>query len=103
VPTFGIASALQLQLNFGSDQLQLGFSPNLNTTGPISITTTGGSYDDQGGFTRTVTGGFVEDATLISTTRLPAAFPLFAGGLGLVSFLARRRKQKALRRPKQPA
>jgi hypothetical protein len=96
VPTFGIASALQLQLNSGSDQLQLGFSPNLNATGPISMTTTGGSYDDQGGFTRTVTGGFVEAATLISATLLPAALPLFAGGLGMVGFLARRKKRKAL-------
>jgi hypothetical protein len=31
----------------------------------------------------------------LTTTPLPAAFPLFAGGLGLVGWLARRRKAKA--------
>jgi hypothetical protein len=31
-----------------------------------------------------------------SATPLPAALPLFAGGLGMVGFLARRKKQKAL-------
>lgn len=31
----------------------------------------------------------------VATTPLPAALPLFAGGLGLVGLLARRRKQKA--------
>jgi hypothetical protein len=40
-PTFGIASALQVQLNRGSDQLQFGFSPNLIATGPVSIPGTG--------------------------------------------------------------
>lgn len=30
----------------------------------------------------------------LTTTPLPAALPLFAGGLGMVGFLARRRKQK---------
>ena len=45
-----------------------------------------------------------EDAsgTITSTlapTPLPAALPLFAGGLGLFGFLSRRRKQKALGSP----
>jgi hypothetical protein len=31
----------------------------------------------------------------VSTTPLPAALPMFAGGLGMVGFLARRKKQKA--------
>ena len=30
-----------------------------------------------------------------ATTPLPAALPLFAGGLGLIGLLARRRKRKA--------
>ena len=41
----------------------------------------------------------VEDvvtATAVSATPLPAALPMFAGGLGMVGFLARRKKQKAL-------
>jgi hypothetical protein len=36
-----------------------------------------------------------EFATIASTTPLPAALPLFAGGLGLLGMFARRRKQKA--------
>jgi hypothetical protein len=32
----------------------------------------------------------------VGATPLPAALPMFAGGLGFVGFLARRRKQKAL-------
>ena len=37
------------------------------------------------------------DVTLgVSATPLPAAFPLFAGGLGVVALLARRKKRRAL-------
>jgi hypothetical protein len=40
------------------------------------------------------------DGTIaLATTPLPAALPLFAGGLGIVGFLARRKKQKALAAP----
>jgi hypothetical protein len=31
----------------------------------------------------------------VAATPLPAVLPLFAGGLGLVGFLSRRKKQKA--------
>ena len=31
----------------------------------------------------------------VSTTPLPASLPLFAGGLGLIGWLARRRNRKA--------
>jgi hypothetical protein len=34
------------------------------------------------------------DPVVVGTTPLPAALPLFAGGLGLVGFLSRRKKQK---------
>jgi hypothetical protein len=36
------------------------------------------------------------DSPQVSATPLPAALPLFAGGLGMVGFLARRRKRKVL-------
>ena len=32
---------------------------------------------------------------LLSATPLPAALPLFAGGLGLIGFVAKRRKRNA--------
>jgi hypothetical protein len=44
------------------------------------------------------TGGISSDDTVSATlaaTPLPAALPLFAGGLGLVGMFSRRRKQKA--------
>jgi len=40
--------------------------------------------------------GSVTAGTAVSATPLPATLPLFAGGLGMVGFLARRKKQKAL-------
>jgi len=40
-------------------------------------------------------GWAVQDAVTASATPLPAALPLFAGGLGMVGFLARRKKRKA--------
>jgi hypothetical protein len=35
------------------------------------------------------------DGSITAATPLPAALPLFAGGLGVLGFLARRRKKKA--------
>jgi hypothetical protein len=40
--------------------------------------------------------GTVTAASGVSTTPLPAALPLFAGGLGMIGFLSRRRKQKTI-------
>jgi hypothetical protein len=41
-------------------------------------------------------GWAIQDAvTAVATTPLPAALPMFAGGLGLVGFLARRKKREA--------
>ena len=44
-----------------------------------------------------VTGGVSLDVTQldVSTTPLPAALPMFGGGLAVVGLLARRRKRKA--------
>jgi hypothetical protein len=39
--------------------------------------------------------GTVSAAAGVSTTPLPAALPLFAGGLGLIGFIGRRKKVKA--------
>jgi len=47
-----------------------------------------GATSAQGAFT--ITG-----PTLVSATPLPATLPLFAGGLGFVGYLAKRRKQTA--------
>jgi hypothetical protein len=38
--------------------------------------------------------GTVTLAPVVSTTPLPAALPLFAGGLGIIGLISRRRKQK---------
>ena len=49
-------------------------------------------------FDNLATGGISSDDTITATlasTPLPAALPLFAGGLGLLGMFARRRKQKA--------
>jgi hypothetical protein len=40
--------------------------------------------------------GTVTAASGVSTTPLPAALPLFAGGLGMIGFISRRRKQKTI-------
>jgi len=47
--------------------------------------------------TRTINGGSLDVTSLgTSATPLPATLPLFAGGLGALGFLARRRKRKQL-------
>jgi hypothetical protein len=43
---------------------------------------------------RSITGGSLDEVP--AATPLPAALPLFAGGLGMVGFLARRKKRNAL-------
>jgi hypothetical protein len=40
--------------------------------------------------------GTITSALAPSATPLPAALPLFAGGLGFVGFLTRRKKRKTL-------
>jgi len=57
-------------------------APN-NATGDVTIAFGSGSF------------AMWDEASLaVATTPLPAALPLFAGGLGLIGLLARRRKQK---------
>ena len=59
------------------------------------VTTSSGSlsFTDQGPSDQQ---GNILDNVALSATPLPAALPLFAGGLGLFGFLSRRKKQKAL-------
>jgi hypothetical protein len=53
---------------------------------------------DSKGFEAIVENGTTGDQAggALSATPLPAALPLFAGGLGMVGFLARRKKRKAV-------
>jgi hypothetical protein len=59
----------------------------------MSINTGIGSTDEEGRLVQIGT----EAVTLPSPTPLPATLPLFAGGLGVVGYLARRRKQSVKR------
>jgi opacity protein-like surface antigen len=64
---------------------------------PFSIAYTAGSYDV---YLELADGPDPENSvslvSAISATPLPAALPLFAGGLGVLGLFGRRRKQKAL-------
>jgi hypothetical protein len=79
-----------------------GANPGINTFSGFSASSGGdtlsmgggGSFNLFGTGIPSTDGGTVSIA--LATTPLPAAFPLFAGGLGRVGFLARRKKRKAL-------
>jgi hypothetical protein len=63
--------------------------------GPTSFTISGGGESIfSGDFGRGITGGSL-DIGDVTVTPLPAALPLFAGGLGMVGLLSRRKKRKA--------
>jgi hypothetical protein len=70
--------------SISGDEINIGYDINSDTYGIVNERDTIG--DNGGSFT----------VNPISTTPLPAALPMFAGGLGMVGFLARRKKQKAL-------
>ncbi len=79
------------------------FSPTNNKTGGFlgweGLDATGLSetvFDQHSGSTSTVNGGLADIflGTPPTGTPLPAGLPLFAGGLGLLGFFGRRRKQK---------
>ena len=61
----------------------------------IGIGTGGFLFQSGAGFTANV--GFRIDSAIVNPVPLPAALPLFAAGLGIVTFLARRKKTKAIR------
>lgn len=91
----------------GSDLLHLVFSPanfaalqnsNSFSAAPDSFTIFAFTNEPTSGGPLTFTSFTDLNLSAISTgheTPLPAALPLFAGGLGVIGLLARRRKQKA--------
>jgi hypothetical protein len=80
--TNGTLTALAFgETDGGNDQLQLPYSGGL--------TYSFNSYSDPSLFTT----GTISD--VLAATPLPATLPLFAGGLGFVGYLAKRRKRNA--------
>jgi hypothetical protein len=83
--------------------LIIGGSTVISAPGPTSFTPTTGTYTGpSGNFAFQIVYGEccgspgdleISGLALVSTTPLPAALPLFAGGLGLLGMFARRRKQ----------
>jgi hypothetical protein len=82
-------------------------SSDLDTSG-LGFTIAGGTIDVFGGYEPNSTdvtpgnnydeigpGGFGVGTFALTATPLPAALPLFAGGLGMIGLLARRRKRNA--------
>ena len=79
-----ITNSLPDKIEFAN---QLSNSPAPN--GIIEIGTPGNADIDVA-----VTGNLLLGSVAVSATPLPATLPLFAGGLGMVGFLTRRKKQK---------
>lgn len=90
----------------GEDSLIIDLSGPLtatNLTGSPTFAASGSETDyfflcSEDGFcgSRTITGGSLDVTSLeVTSTPLPAALPLFAGGLGMLGVFARRRKRKA--------
>ena len=96
-------------LNFGSYNgsavsflLSNGFSTTIGTSSNFGTLQFAGFLANQAFDTITLSLPSIDEAWFVSsvttataTTPLPAALPLFATGLGLVGFVARRRKQQA--------
>ena len=66
------------------------FSEDFTATSDLSLLT---FIDTQGAFNA---GIYLDDVSVVplNTTQLPEALPLFAGGLGVMGLLGRRKKQK---------
>lgn len=76
--TFGFISALNPSFDF---------NPLANDTYIITVSLLGPDNEDLGSVSEEIIAG-------TGATPLPAALPLFAGGLGMVGFFARKRKRK---------
>jgi plastocyanin len=85
------------------DSLDLWKYPSLSPIFSADVIPYGGeqpyTFDTPGEYTYFSDIGNYEDYSniidVVATTPIPAAFPLFASGLGVVGLLARRRKRKA--------
>jgi hypothetical protein len=85
----GVVYTLGLNVGGPLTALNLAGSPSFGLVG-FSETETSDLCEGQCG-TRTINGGSLDVG--VSATPLPATLPLFAGGLGLLGYLSRRRRQ----------
>ena len=87
------AQTTTIQLGSFVDNITLNSGDAL-TLYTLNFTTNGGnlSFTDQGPSDQQ---GNILDNVTLSATPLPATLPLFAGGLGMMGLIARRRKRKA--------
>ena len=80
-------------------ELQLAFSGNI-MNGGVTLLTGGQSFECHGWICPSDVTRFIGplhgDEVGISATPLPAALPLFAGGLGIIGLIARNRKRKTV-------
>ena len=76
-------------------------APCLGTSGAFTLVTApalllaSNTLVFQGLFTNPDSTVFIDEVSAAAATPLPAALPLFAGGLGIIGLLARRRKRNA--------
>ena len=80
--------------NYGFYEVALFSDPNVLASN-ISIPETGDWQDVSAYFGGPVGSVLIRSVEEATTVPLPAALPLFAGGLGLMGLLARRKKRKA--------
>lgn len=72
-----------------------GFGGTLSGAYDVYLTITGLGSFTSATFSDSAASAFEFDVAIPTTTPLPAALPLFAGGLGMMGLLGRRRKRKA--------
>ena len=94
-PNFGGTESYQVFLN----GVPLSLVPYLGTAGPFTLVTTPAVLLASNtllfqGLTSTDSTVFIDEVSAAAATPLPAALPLFAGGLGVIGLLARRKKRK---------
>jgi hypothetical protein len=105
-PGAGVISWLEVNRpNFGGTESYAVFLNGaplgtfLGTAGPFTLVTTPAALLGSNtllfqGLTTTDSTVFIDEVSATAATPLPAALPLFAGGLGVLGLLAQRRKRK---------